>query len=339
MNQCFLLFWLSSALAQSSSIESPRRSELSSELMFTKYVASPIEMKWKDMAMTTNVHGKGCHLWESNGPFYKELVEDVSKGYYFSNASYFESKNTKGNIVREYIEPLFSSLRHPLTMALPEYSTRAQIMNKTYYQFPNNLNDNTRILFFDLGASLYDSGAGGDNGASLRWFWEKYSKLSGKKIPFYRIFAWEAKEYKQKDLWSSFPPEIISRLSYFNVPADATKGSKMNPWRVLMDVAQKTDHVIVKLDVDNQAVELALVAQLLSPPFKIASLIDELFWEHHVAGSIVACPHLWKRRNYRLAGWRRMKFNLTEPSAETIGASYSFFTQLRELGIRAHSWV
>ena len=92
---------------------------------------------------------------------------------------------------------------------------------------------------------------------------------------------------------------------------------------------------VVKLDIDHQATELALVEQLLHSPTE--SLVDELFWEHHVAGSIVCCPRLWGARG-RDKGWSAMPFNQSD-ERETLHGSYRLFATLRERGIRAHSWV
>jgi len=214
---------------------------------------------------------------------------------------------------------------------------RARLMDKSYYSLPKWLNHaDSRIIFVDLGASLYESGPGGENGASLRWFWDTYSQLSGRKRPFDRILAWEAREYRPKELWATFPSDIIPSISYFNVPADAAPDAKMNPWRILEAVVRPEDFVVVKLDIDNQKTELALVHQLIDSP-KVANLVDEFFWEHHVAGSAVACPTLWQGRMG--AGWSTMRFNHSLNSEEALRASYGLFTTLRQMGIRAHSWV
>ena len=120
-------------------------------------------------------------------------------------------------------------------------------MDKSYYSLPKWLNHaDSRIIFVDLGASLYESGPGGENGASLRWFWDTYSQLSGRNRPFDRILAWEAREYRPKELWATFPSDIIPSISYFNVPADAAPDAKMNPWRILEAVVRPEDFVVVK---------------------------------------------------------------------------------------------
>ena len=102
------------------------------------------------------------------------------------------------------------------------------------------------------------------------------------------------------------------------------------------------DYVVVKLDVDNSEVELALVHQLLNMSTRGRSpLVDEIFWEHHVWGSPMACPEMWGSK--APSGWAYMDYpsreaKMKSPDASLKG-SYRLFRQLREKGIRAHSWV
>ena len=111
--------------------------------------------------------------------------------------------------------------------------------------------------------------------------------------------------YKPEILWESFPSHIVNVLQYFNVPADTNPIGKMNPLRLLQEVANVDDFVLFKLDVDHQATELTLIKQILNST-RVSSLIDELFWEHHVAGSAMCCPELWKGK--KGSGWSSMKF-------------------------------
>ena len=67
---------------------------------------------------------------------------------------------------------------------------------------------------------------------------------------------------------------------------------------------------------------LAVLAQLLEDT-ALSALIDEFYFEHHVVSS----PMFYE-------GWNRGP-RLTR----TLADSYTAFTKLRELGIRAHSWV
>jgi len=174
----------------------------------------------------------------------------------------------------------------------------------------------TRALFFDMGASLYHTGNGG---ASMSWFVNQYR---ARGISFDRIFAWEAKQYTDATIYATMPPSIVDRISYYNVPANTTPGTKHNPWRTLRAVATPKDFVVVKIDIDNTPVEEALLEQLLADS-ALSSLVDEFYFEHHVLNT-----PMW---HY---GWKR-----DTVTTHTLVHSYDIFSQLRVLGIRAHSWV
>ena len=171
-------------------------------------------------------------------------------------------------------------------------------------------------FFFDLGASLYNKGAGG---ASTSWFVDEY-KARG--IQFDRIFAWEATPHDDVDIFAPVPDSIADRMSYYNVPVDSRVGAKHNPWRTLKTVATPRDFVVVKMDIDNSTVEEPLAQQLLADA-ALAGLVDELYFEHHVLHT-----PMWR------FGW-----NVNTVTNHTLSDSYALFSQLRQLGIRAHSWV
>ena len=74
------------------------------------------------------------------------------------------------------------------------------------------------------------------------------------------------------------------------------------------------------------AIEERLVDQLLANEKGVADLIDDFYYEHHVSDS----PMLHQ-------GWAQCK-SCGRPT-QTLAQSYDVFTRLRELGVRAHSWV
>jgi hypothetical protein len=69
------------------------------------------------------------------------------------------------------------------------------------------------------------------------------------------------------------------------------------------------------------------VEQILSDP-KLAELIDDFFWEHVVDKSMML--------NF---GWGHDLRRLPPAQRQTTADSYRLFRQLRDAGIRAHSWV
>jgi hypothetical protein len=221
------------------------------------------------------------------------------------------------------IEPLVGFLRHPEAHC-PQFPGSKpwvrNVISKDYLipawhaeAWPHG---RTRALFFDLGASLYHTGNGG---ASMSWFVSQY-RVRG--IQFDRIFAWEVKSYTDATIYATMPAPIVDRISYYNLPANTTPGEKHNPWRTLRAVAAQADFVVVKIDIDNTPIEEALLEQLLSDR-SLSVLVDELYFEHHVLNT-----PMW---HY---GWKGGTV-----TNHTIVHSYNLFSQLRALGIRAHSWV
>ena len=245
---------------------------------------------------------------------------------------------------REPIEPLVSFLRSPQALATDNDDPNHAMFVKDWLVLPSPSYIQSvkraggRFIFLDLGAGLYSTGGrtpGAVNGSSLKWFSWRYGQIGAE---FERIIAFEARAFKPTKLWDSMPPWIMSKLQYFNVPAAAEAGAKLNPWRILEGIASERDYVVVKLDIDHAATELALVHQLLDDRNGVARLVDELFWEHHVAGSALCCPKLWRWREPTGLGWARMSFNRSNAD-ETLAGSYALLHQLRSRGIRAHSWV
>ena len=96
-----------------------------------------------------------------------------------------------------------------------------------------------------------------------------------------------------------------------------------------------------RLDIDHAATELALVRQLLGDEAggeAVQPLVDELFWEHHVFGSALHCPRLWRWREPMGRGWGGSVHNKSDRQ-QTLAGSYELLGRLRRMGIRAHSWV
>ena len=65
----------------------------------------------------------------------------------------------------------------------------------------------TSAFFFDLGASLYDKGAGG---ASTKWFVDQYR---ARGIDFDRLYAWESTSHTDAEMYAAMPAVVIDRIS------------------------------------------------------------------------------------------------------------------------------
>mmetsp|Transcript_7175 Transcript_7175/g.11946 ORF Transcript_7175/g.11946 Transcript_7175/m.11946 type:complete len:103 (-) Transcript_7175:193-501(-) len=94
-----------------------------------------------------------------------------------------------------------------------------------------------------------------------------------------------------------------------------------NPLRILKEIAHPDDFVVIEIDIDHDPTEIKFIRQILSNR-DVSVRIDEMYFEHHVGLS----PMIYR-------GWndKRKAMNLPQ--------SYELFTELRNLGIRAHSWV
>jgi hypothetical protein len=119
--------------------------------------------------------------------------------------------------------------------------------------------------------------------------------------------------------YQDVPNELMPAYTYVNLGVEAAVGGKLNPWMWLESMANPEDHVVIKLDIDTPHIENALVAQLIASPL-LLSLIDEMFYEHHVTVSMMKPLHWGVVANL------------------TLRDSYDQFTALRRTGVRMHSW-
>ena len=172
-----------------------------------------------------------------------------------------------------------------------------------------------RLLIVDLGATLWYWSL---SGPSQKYLLDKYTRSGYTNL--YRFLAYEANVYpKAKKIFQGVPATVMPHYQYFNVPITHEVGSKYNPLTMIRALAKPRDFVSVKLDVDNSEIEFSLIEQILSDPLTY-SLIDEFFFEHH--SNVKEFQWAWK-----------------EQVRGSMADGYKFFRRMRELGIRAHSWI
>ena len=261
-----------------------------------------------------------------------------SKMYYRYECPNATSKTSPQ--ISQYIEPLIGLLRDPLTICThsnvpsrlnltgeaAEQSKRFFLLGPsapyTNFRFESNPTIvpwlhpvGAQKILFDFGASLFN----GQDHPTLatprigaRWFYEYFRSLS---LQFDRIIAFEYAQYAPKTYWSQIPDDLLGKLVFINVGVEE-KG-KFNPWHILESLVRKQDYVIVKLDVDTSPLETNLMQQVINNS-SISSLIDEMFFEMHVTV------------NEMKASWGGQPGQLKD--------TYILFTQLRQMGIRMHSW-
>jgi hypothetical protein len=303
------------------------------------YHPSALERKWVDriesVAERTRQWESGCKLMRADEAQIRKLMEYHRT---WQNAeewgrvegwreegilSYFELTEICDGINRTMyvpIEPLIGFLRHPLFHCLggrnlvdKEYMF---ILHRDFvFPTPKKQTNVSTNYYFDMGASTYKSGAGG---ASQSWFVDSYKKRG---IEFDRILAWEVEKMDPEEIYREYPNDVVNKVSYFNLPADTSLEAKMSPVRMIKDLVRPQDFLMMKIDIDNDPVELAII-QSFRNDCTVTDLIDEFFFEHHVSFHPV-----------EYMGWT------TSQKLNNITESYQLFSDLRHKGIRAHSWV
>jgi hypothetical protein len=169
-----------------------------------------------------------------------------------------------------------------------------------------------KIILFDLGSSYFGGWKGDSTAAAGFWFYEYHRRFG---IKFDRIVAFEHSLLDQKTAWEQLPDEVFPIYTLINVGVSANE--TFNPWRTLRALANKNDHVIVKLDIDTPPLENSLINQVVDDN-SIYTLIDELCFEHHT--NVKEMIPFWGHAPSKLQD------------------SYTLFTKIRKLGIRMHSW-
>ena len=316
---------------------SQNKYEYSNCKVSSEYVASPWERTWTEniALLKSDERGwsRGCGQIQEDIKYltlFQELTNielaetfirrrnDELLAQVFSYHQIYDSCTKKAQFM--YIEPLVSFLRHPAAICIQNGT--GILFDKSYIILPSSesiIRKEGKNYLFDVGASVYDSGLGGD---SQKWFVENYRR---KGIEFDHIYGWEAETIDPLEQWNSVPPEIMRKTSWYNIAASSEKENPNNPWTFVREIAKAEDFVAVKIDIDTPEIEIELVSQLLEDPI-LLNLVDELYFEHHVHGSPM-----------QYQGWGDLRNqNVSHPGVED---SYKIFKTLRERGVRAHSWV
>lgn len=264
-------------------------------------------------------------------PEFLELLNQPSTQKHLSHMVYHYSDGTSRSVA---LEPLAGILRDPRTACYngdrfkpplegppselqerkpwvlldPELAAVAKVHSPKVH-YARTAAPYKRALLFDMGGSKWNDAAGS------RWLLNKFAGIG---IFFEHIYVWEAKYLGPRDYWHGAGTDVISRVHFFNWPVTSKEDDIDNPFTTLLEIATEEDFVVVKLDIDHSPTELPLVGQLMTDP-KLASLVDEFTFEHHV--NLKDMRRWW---GDSIAG------NLTD--------TYKIFRTMRERGIHAHSW-
>jgi hypothetical protein len=291
---------------------------------FQTYIPSPWEMAWVDNV--SQLQDRVCD--ESNNAV-DRIEEWVSISLKNVNApppafpletfsQFIFQNNCTGAVSVDYVEPLAGLTRHPYFCL----KGRDWIVNKDYMIVSWNASKKltgtkpgkAKSYYFDLGASDWDSGAGG---ASQSWFVTNYEQRG---ITWDGIFCWEAAPMDTTSVWSKIPAHLKPIYHWYNIQVSAEHGHSDNALNYIRGVARPEDFVVLKIDIDNTPVESSLIDQLLASD-DLLQLVDELFFEHHV--NVAPMHDSW---------W-------TQNEKTTLADTYKIFSTLRSKGIIAHSWV
>ena len=283
--------------------------------LFHEYKPSAFEEDW--VKNVQNYQGNACGQENMDMSVATQWV-DGATAYNNGNTSlisafsrYTFRNNCSGEISVDYIEPLAGLTRHPY------YCLKGAdwIVNKDYLVVSWNVTRKAsgNSYYFDLGASLYDSGAGG---ASQAWFVEMYERRG---IIWDGIFSWEMQNWPPSEVWAKIPKHLKPVYHWYNIPVNPEEDHPDNPLNYIKRTAKVEDFVLLKIDIDNGPIETALVSQLIASN-ELMSLVDEFYYEHHV--NVGAMHPYWG------AGW-----------PGTLADTYAIFNSIRQRGILAHSWV
>jgi hypothetical protein len=184
------------------------------------------------------------------------------------------------------------------------------------YVIPGSFRDTTgkgKTFLFDAGASSWNDGAGGP---SLSYFAEVWKRHG---FHWDKIEAWEATT-PSNAFYNTVPGEWKDKTEYHQEFISTNPSQSPFVPTVIEQKTSKEDYVVFKLDIDSKAVETKVVEFLLK--WKNLGLVDEFLWEHHVD-------------NYLMAP----NWGDSQDMSKSLADSYTYFLRLRQLGVRAHSWV
>lgn len=229
---------------------------------------------------------------------------------------------TTGEEFVEWIEPLVSHLRFPLTHCMDPIPYDETIALKFVffrgYIIPPPFIRNKKALYFDAGASSWSKGNGGP---SLRYFFDMWRRHG---TTFDEMYAFDIKT-NITEFYDDAPIYYMNRIHYKEQSVSSTpeQDSLKHPFlpMFIQQHAQEHDYVLFKLDIDSPMVESGNIHYILNQSF---SIIDELFWEHHIRYNDLMRPE-----------WGPPALL----PAITLRESYDLFLRLRQKGIRAHSWI
>eukprot|EP00891_Asterochloris_glomerata_P007234 jgi/Astpho2/7234/Aster-x1426 len=292
-------------------------------LEFRGYHSSDWEQRWLQDVDTLQ---KGaCEAMKQDADLGRGWVQQAALAHELrflpSNStiwSYMEYSNTCHRSLPLFVpvEPLVGLLRHPFghphcyTPEFMEYN----IENRSHLlAMPMSAPLSAKI--FPGKKYLLDLGCGGSYGSSLAWFVDKYHMRG---LDFDEVWGWEAAQVDATAFWASVPPDVMPKLHFYNAYVSDDFKSPANPVNIISSIVQPGDMVVVKLDIDTEWLEQAIMGALMER--HLLSVLAELYFEQHFSGTDEMNPYF----GYDLK--------------TTLKDTMHNFVSLRRRGIRIHYW-
>jgi len=222
-----------------------------------------------------------------------------------------------GEKYEEYIEPLVSHLRFPLSKCIHEANQQYVYHDTIFKGFilpPPPVIRGDRAIFFDAGSANWDKGP--------KYFLNTWLRHG---IKFDDVFSFD-ENTKPDKFFVTIPSEYQNRIHYkqCTLASRPEENFPDHPFlpALIRESTTENDYVMFKLDIDRPAIEQGIIDFILRDDFP-SSVIDEMFWEHHISQNYLMFEH-WKA---------------TATPNTTFRNSYELFLNLRKKGIRAHSWT
>jgi hypothetical protein len=171
----------------------------------------------------------------------------------------------------------------------------------------------SRNIFVDMGASL-NFHPGDLNKNPPIYLMETFRRFG---FPFDHIYAFEITKIPPEDVYAKLPEYYRHSYHWINLGVSPDLKSAQNPLQILLNNFNEEDMVVIKLDIDTPAVEMAMVMQIVEDP-RYETLIDHFYFEQHVYMSELA------------PSWGTMD--------DSVANSLRLFQTLRKKGIAAHYW-
>lgn len=247
-----------------------------------------------------------CH----NLDWRHDWIRENMDGNLLSGDAIF-SRLCKRGEAPQLLEPLAGLLRDPRVIC--DGTSHKEIESIEWLVLADHgIQRGGKNVLFDAGGTHFMD--------AMTFFVEQYEKRG---IVLDKIYVWEANFQGVESYWRDTLPEVRqkweSRLTFYDgIPISADSNAEHNPVRKLLAECQPEDFCAFKLDVDSPGVESSVVEQILAST-QAAAVLDEFFFEHHVNGLM---------QQY---GWQECN--------GTFADSYNMFTRLRQMGVRAHSWI